>query len=257
MNLLERKNFILRMLDEKPSVDVAELSAVLGVSEVTVRKVLNEMDTQHLLKRTRGGAVSLSLAASERPESEKEQTNIREKRAIAARAYAMIEERDGIFLDAGSTSMELAKLIRDGEKRRIVVMTHAINIAYILVGAPDIEFVMVGGSVRHNIMSCVGAMAESTISDLYFDKLFLGCNALSLEHGVTTPNVNEAHVKKVMLSSAHKSILLCDSSKFGQVSMCRICPVSALDVVITDSNLDPADRELLAQNCGTLEIAEL
>jgi len=256
MLTVERKNVILKMVDENSTVSVPELTEILGVSEVTVRKMLNELDRQGLLKRTRGGAVSLHMAVREVDEKEKEKTNIKEKRAIAKIAYNMINDSDTVFLDAGSTTLELVKLIRNGNKRNITVVTNALNIAMELISSYDIEVVVIGGILRHKIMSCVGGVAENTLAGMYFDKAFIGTNSLSLERGVTTPNLYEAQVKQSMLKSAKKAILVCDSSKFGLTTMSKVCSLDSFAFIITDWNLKVEEQEKITEAGINLVIAE-
>lgn len=231
----ERKRYILELLKEKDYVSVAELSADFKVSEVTIRKLLNELDSYGYLKRTRGGAISLSISKDEFEEKEKEKTNIKEKRAIARAAYDCIEDGNIIFLDAGSTTLELVRLIKNGNKRNIVVVTNAINIAYEMTEAEDIELILIGGCVRHRILSCVGSVAEKSIESLYFDKLFLGANSIDIAHGITTPNIYEAQVKRQMLKSSKEVILITDYSKFDKASLSQICPVKVINHLITDN----------------------
>lgn len=233
----ERKRRILEILEEKASVTVAELSEKFNVSEVTIRKILNELDDYGYLKRTRGGAVSLSTSIREFEQKEKEKTNIKEKMAIAKVAYDYVQNGETTFIDAGSTTLELVRLIKNGNKRNIVVVTNAINLAVEMIDAEDIELVLIGGCVRHRILSCVGSIAERAIESLYFDKVFLGTNSIDIEHGLTTPNIYEAQVKQHMLKSAKEIILLADYSKFGQASLAKVCPVTSINKIITDWNV--------------------
>lgn len=226
------------MLQEKSFVSVKELSAEFNVSDVTIRKMLNQLAKSGYLKRTRGGAASLTASIREFEEKEKEKRNTEEKKAIAKMAYDHIEDGETIFLDAGSTTLQLARLIREGNKRNIVVVTNAINIAVELIEAEDIELILIGGNVRHRILSCVGGIAEKAIEGLFFDKLFVGTNSLDLEHGITTPNTYEAQVKQCMLKSAKERVLLVDYSKFGTVSLTKVAPVTGVDLIITDWNID-------------------
>lgn len=230
----ERKRAILDILQEKSAVSVGELSDIFNVSDVTIRKILNELDDFGFLKRTRGGAISLSNSIREFEEKEKEKRNIREKKAIAKCAYDYINDGDTTFFDAGSTTLELIRLIKNGTKRNIVVVTNAINLAMEMIEAEDIELILIGGNVRHRILSCVGGITEKAIEGLFFDKVFLGTNSFDIEHGITTLNIYEAQVKQCMLRSAKTKILLTDSSKFNQTSLAKVCPVTSLDLLITD-----------------------
>lgn len=233
----ERKRQILDMLQEKTSVSVSELSDKFNVSEVTIRKMLNELDDHGFLKRTRGGAMSLTTSVSEFEEKEKEKRNTKEKKAIAKVAYDYIKDGETVFIDAGSTTLELIRLIKNGNKRNIVVVTNAINIAMEMIEAEDIDLILIGGCVRHRILSCVGSIAEKAIDSLFIDKVFLGANSLDIEHGITTPNIFEAQVKQRMQKSTKEIVLIADYSKFGLTSLAKICPITSINRIITDWNV--------------------
>ncbi|TCL71632.1 DeoR family transcriptional regulator [Hydrogenispora ethanolica] len=252
----ERKRAILDILQEKPAVSVGELSDIFNVSDVTIRKVLKELDGFGYLKRTRGGAVSLSNSMREFEEKEKEKRNIREKKAIARCAYDYIRDGDTAFFDAGSTTLELIRLIKNGNKRNIVVVTNAINLAVEMIDAEDIELILIGGNVRHRILSCVGGITEKAIEGLFFDKVFLGTNSFDIEHGITTPNIYEAQVKQCMLRSAKQKILLTDSSKFHETSLAKVCPVTSIDLMITDWNAPPEYVQQLRELGVNVAVAE-
>ena len=234
----ERKRAILDILQEKTSVSVGELRDLFNVSDVTIRKILNELDDYGFLKRTRGGAVSLTTSIREFEEKEKERKNTAEKKAIAKKAYEQIEDGETAFIDAGSTTLELIRLIKNGNKRNIVVITNAINLAVEMIDAEDIDLILIGGNVRHRILSCVGGLAERAIESLFFDKVFLGANSIDIKHGVTTPNTYEAQVKQQMLKSAKEKIVLADYSKFNEATLAKVCPIDSIDLLITDWNLE-------------------
>ncbi|HHV31124.1 DeoR/GlpR family DNA-binding transcription regulator [Caproiciproducens sp. LBM24188] len=255
MLTVEKKNLILSMLEKKPVVTVPELSEALETSEVTVRKILNEMDEQGLLRRTRGGAVNISTIR-EFEEKEKEKKNPLEKRAIAKKAYEYINNFDTVFIDAGSTTLELVKEIKNGNKRDIVVITNALNIAFELLEADDIELVFIGGSVRHKIMSCVGGFAENTIKSLCIDKAFIGCNSITVETGITTPNLYEAQVKQCVLKASRETILISDYSKFGHTSMARISPLKDITRLITDNRIPQQLRNQIESTGVDLIVVE-
>lgn len=256
MLTLEKKNLILQLVEKHSVVTVSNLAEVLGVSEVTVRKLLNNLSRQGLLRRTHGGAVSLSVPVRENDLQSKERTNVRKKRDIARKAYELIADYDTVFLDAGTTTLELARLIRNGSKRNISVITNGMNVAAELLEAWDIELMLVGGRVRHDVVSCVGPAAEAMVSSLVFDKSFVAANNLSLEHGVTTPHQTEAAFKRAAFEAGRQRILLCDSSKFGSSSMSKIRPLRDFDSIITDSGLDAGLRESFRAAGAALIIAE-
>jgi DeoR/GlpR family transcriptional regulator of sugar metabolism len=240
---LERKNHILKLLDEKSAVTVGELAESLEVSEVSIRKILNGLARQGLLRRTRGGAVSMSVPARESDLRAKEKTNTRQKKAIAARAYDFVSDYSSLYLDAGTTTLELVRLIGNGSKRNLTVVSNAFNIAAGFMDSPDLEIILTGGGLRHGVGSCVGPIAEQAVASLCFDMAFIAANHVSLQNGATTPSLAEARIKRLSAERAAKKILLCDSSKFsGSASLACIAPLKFFDLVITDDGLSETLR---------------
>lgn len=242
----ERKNLILKIVNERSFVSVIDLAGLLKVSEVTIRKLLNDLDHQGALRRTHGGAISIVIPMRESDFRVKEKTNTSEKQIIARKAYELIEEEDTIFLDAGSTTLELARQIREGRKRRITVVTNAVNLAVELLDCYDIEVILIGGHLRHDVVSCVGPLAEMSLGALHFDKAFMGANNVSLQHGATTPKLIEGKFKQQAIESATKAYLLCDSSKFNSASFAKICPLDRFNAIITDSGVPEKTHQELS-----------
>ena len=181
MNQEERKKYILERLKISSSVSVSELSEAFGLSEVSVRKLLSGMEQEGVLKRTWGGAVSAYGSLREFSHQENENRQMEEKQAIAREAYGCIGDGEAVFLDSGTTTLELAKLIVAGEKRKIVPCTNNIFIAAELAKAADIRSIIIGGELRTNIYSCVGSLAQQALSGLFFDKGFISGNHFTLE----------------------------------------------------------------------------
>lgn len=165
---------------------------------------------------------------------EKEWKHTAEKLSIAYAAYDCISDGDAVFLDCGTTTTQLARVIRSGSKRKILVGTNAINIAMELSEAEDISVIVIGGNFRHRILSCVGAYAEEMMKTLFFDKGFISGNHLTLEHGFTTPDLQEARMKRLMMASCKEHYIALDYSKFGDDSLGLIASVSDLDGIVTD-----------------------
>jgi DeoR/GlpR family transcriptional regulator of sugar metabolism len=254
---IERKNMILETIKAKQAVTVAELSTTLGVSIVTVRKMLTALERQGLLRRTHGGAVSTAMPFREPAVADKLNEAKREKQAIAARAYDLIEDQETIYLDAGTTTLELARLIKKGAKRNLVLVTNAINLVAELLDTPDIKVVLTGGELRHSVISCVGPLAETSIRGLHFDKAFIAANNVTVGFGPSTPIPAEAQVKRSAIESATAAYLLCDSSKFGAASLVSIAPLTVFTAVITDSGLDEKYRIEFADAGLQLFLAEV
>ena len=234
MNQEERRKYILGQLQVRSSISVAELSEALCLSEVSVRKLLTGMEQEGVLKRTWGGAVSAYGSLREFSHQENEIRNIAEKREIAREAYDLIGDGDAVFLDSGTTTLELARRIVEGPKRNVVACTNNIRVALELAKAEDIRSIIIGGELRTNIYSCVGYLAGQVLNGLFFDKSFLSANHFSLERGFSTTTLGEAELKRKILSISKEKYVLIDYSKFGDDSMVLIAPPEGVDVLVTD-----------------------
>lgn len=257
MFIEERKEKIIKAVEANLSVTVNELCDLFGVSEVTIRKDLNELGNAGLIIRTHGGAVKVKETAFEQSQATKEKERILEKKEIARRAYDEIKEHETIILDAGTTVQELAKLIRNGEKSHLTVITNAFNIANELMDCENVELVFAGGCVRSQILSCVGMFTEDLFGHVVVDRVFLGSNNISAEHGLTTPNMQECRVKQCMLKSARKKYVLADSSKFRTNSLYCICKFKDLNLIITDDGIGKSYMTKITEKGGNVECVKI
>lgn len=231
----ERQNHIAELLNEKSSIRVSELSEIFNVSESTIRRDLQEMEERNLLMRTHGGAVGVNRTNFEPNFIDKKNEREEDKIHIAEIAATMIEDGDTIILDSGTTTLEIAKRIK---AKSLTVITNSIDIAAELSLKEGIETIVAGGSLRLNTRAMVGHIAENTFRNFRVDKAFIGTNGISIEEGITTPNIMEAQTKKAMINCARKVIVVADSSKFSNISFAVICPVKAVTSIITSENID-------------------
>src|SRR5688500_6039327 len=233
----QRKQRILAVLHRTPAVRVSELGRALRVSTASIRRDLTDLERTGLLKRTHGGAVSARLGIIEPSLAKKEDQCQPEKAAIGRLALAFVQPGDTIFLDAGSTTRQIARGLRhyDG----ITVVTNALNIAWDLASS-ELELVVTGGQVRRGILSHVGPLADQAIAGIHVNKLFLAANGVDFEKGVTTPNLLEAQTKRAMIERATEVILVADHTKFGRVTFGHICNLDRIHHVITDDGV-PSD----------------
>jgi len=234
---MERRTRILRMLEEKPLVTVSELAEEFSLSEVSIRKLLMNMEKDGLLQRTWGGAVGLESSVHEFSHSEKEKRRYEEKCAIARLCYEDIQDEESVFLDSGTTTMQLAKLIAAGDKRNIVVVTNALNIAMVFEKCEDIRVILIGGEFRHRIVCCTGELALDALNQFCFDRSFISGNHFSLERGFTTPLLSEARMKGRAIELSKYSYVVMDSSKYGGNSLSLIKPIDAVTAIVTDWRL--------------------
>lgn len=236
MLLEDRKDYIIRQLEKQPSITVKELSAAFDMSEVTVRKLLMQMEQEGMLKRSWGGAVRITNAAHELPYTDKENKCLMEKRAIARAAYDRIMDGETIYIDCGTTSFELVKLVVSGDKH-LIVCTNAFNILAELRKAPEIQSIMIGGELRPAIYSCVGPLAVTMLKMIVVDRAFITGDHFSLNHGFSVSTLKDADVKRAVFTVAKRNYIIMDSSKYGDDSMAIMGGVSDGHTLITDWRL--------------------
>lgn len=231
----ERKCKIMEILKVNQRVDVQGLIQALQVSESTIRRDLKELEESNLLKRTHGGAIPLHNVNFEPTFLEKEISNGEFKKAIAEAAVEMIQDGDVILLDSGTTMLYLAKELKRFNK--LTVVTNAVPLAQELQLYGGIELILLGGTLRKGVLSLVGPFTEQILNMIHVDKAFIATNAIHVEEGLSTPNIDEASIKRKMIASAKKSILLSDSSKIGELKLVRFAGLSDIDLFITDSGV--------------------
>lgn len=236
MLIEERKNYIVQLLESQSSVTVKDLSAKFGMSEVSVRKLLMQMEQDGLLRRCWGGAVRCSNVSQELAYTDKENRRLEEKRSIAYAAYDQIKDGETVYVDCGTTSFQLAKLIVEGDKK-LVVCTNAFNILAELRKRPDIQAIMIGGELRPAIYSCVGFLAVRMLEMIVVDRAFITGDHFSLEHGFSVSNMQDLQVKQSVLKSAKRNYVIMDSSKYGDDSMAVFAPLGVAKNLITDWHL--------------------
>jgi len=239
----ERRRAILEILDRDGRVLVLDLARRFETSQVTIRKDLEELHAHGLIHRTHGGALPAREGALEDPTlREKEKLHRKEKLRIAQAAVGMVQEGQVVILDSGTTTTAIAHSLR--HFHNLTVVTNAVNIAAELSGTA-VEVILTGGTLRKNSFSLVGPIAEETLHRLNADILFLGVDGFDVQYGLSTPNLLEAKVNRVMVEVAKRTVAVCDSSKFGRRSLSLIVPPSALHQVVTDRGVLKSDVRLL------------
>ena len=239
----ERRRAILDMMQHDGRVLVADLAQQFQTSQVTIRKDLEILHVRGLVHRTHGGALPTRQGALEDPTlREKAKLYRKEKLAIAIAAARLVAEGQVVILDSGTTTTEIARALRNF--KNLTIITNAVNIAAELANS-SLEIILTGGTVRKNSFSLVGPIAEETLRRLSADILFLGVDGFDVQYGLSTPNLQEAKVNRVMVEIAKRTVATCDSSKFGRRSLSLIVEPSALHHVITDHGIRKADIKAL------------
>ncbi|MFE9572189.1 DeoR/GlpR family DNA-binding transcription regulator [Streptomyces sp. NPDC006692] len=235
----ERQQEILRIARESGRVDVLSLAETFQVTAETVRRDLKALDRAGLVRRVHGGAIPAGRLDFEPDLAERESTAADEKDRIVRAALAELPAEGSVILDAGSTIARLAaELPLDSG---LTLVTHALPAAARLADHPAIDLHLVGGRVRHRTRAAVDAWALRAYGEIRADVAFLGTNGFGVAHGLTTPDLAEAAVKRAAIAAARRVVLLADSAKHGQEHFARFGDMADVDVLITDSGLSPHD----------------
>jgi len=233
-----RLNAILTALQQSGSVSVEGLSKELDVSLVTIRRDLDALEGQGLLRRTHGGAVSIEPFFYEPFRNDRSfQAQVErfadEKRRIGRAAAALIKEGEIIALTPGTTTTEVIRGLP--LNHHITVVTSTVNVAMELSKRKDLDIFVTGGHLRGEWFSLVGPTAAQSLSHLLISTLFVGTDGIDAKHGASCFSPDEAQLNSTMVKQAQRKIAVVDHSKFGVVAGWRICPTSDLDILITDS----------------------
>lgn len=231
----ERRERIRDMLRRKRVVRVDEVCRSLRVSPATARRDLKAIEAEGRIRRVHGGAVSVRTRLEEPMFDDKTSIAAREKRRIAEAAAGLLESGDTVFLDGGSTVLELARLI--AERDDITAVTNSLRAAIELAGIGP-RLILVGGELRRLSQTMVGSLAQPLLEKMHVDKAFLGTMGFSLDHGLTTTDPEEALTKYQVARRAKVAVLLADSSKLGEVSFAGSGEVEDVDVLVTDTKAD-------------------
>lgn len=249
----ERHAIILDSLMKHERVQVSELAETLEVSAVTIRKDLSELEKQGRLYRSHGHAIKTDPYINNRSVIEKETLMPTQKMLIGAKAAELITADDSIILASGTTIHAFARCIRP--VHHLTVISACLRATEILGALDNVEIIQLGGILRHSSLSMVGEYAKAPFSECACSKLFLGVDGIDPDFGITTTDIREAELNKVMMRAAQKVIVLADSSKFMRRGFSKISDLSDVDLIITDSGVPQAMRERLEERGIELLIA--
>ncbi|WP_406944659.1 DeoR/GlpR family DNA-binding transcription regulator [Halobacillus sp. SY10] len=227
----ERQQLILKTVKNDHTSKIKRLVEVTGASESTIRRDLDQLEEQGLLRRVHGGA-SLRSSASEEPTMREKVTKFHsEKQAIAQFSASLVQEGDCIFIDAGSTTFEMIPFLKE---KNIIVVTNGLSHLDAL-NTHQIKTYVLGGLVKHQTGAVVGAGAIQNLQQYRFDQCFMGANGVTLQDGYTTPDPEEAAIKQMTLNLSKNRYVLADHSKFEKVAFMKFSNLSEAEI-ITDYN---------------------
>ena len=235
----QRFSLLVEILQENQIGHLADLAHRLGVSVNTVRRDLQQLEEQGLVRRIRGGALYTKQADVEAPLDVRWREHTQEKRLIAIAAAELIQPDEIALLDTGSTNLYLAKELRG--KKRVTVVTCSLPVMWELKDDSQINLVGLGGELYRQEKYFHGPQVDQELAQLRADKLFLGIASIEAENGLSELHLAEVPMKRAMLGVANERIVLADGSKVGHSSFFRLCAVSDVNMLITDPSADPTE----------------
>lgn len=243
----ERLEKIKTYILKRESTSIHDLMKTFNISRATVRRDLNMLTLPEEFQLTRGGIIRqpTEKAFSELPYSEKRASNVQEKKRIAQAACNLIKPNTTIMIDNGSTTIEMAEVLKSA--KNIHIVTDDILLASSLTMNPYIDVTVLGGRLRTGFFSVHGYYTESLLRQLHFDQSFMSIDAVDLNGGCTISNIDEVSVKKEILRCSTQTILLCDHTKFEMRSVAQVCRLEEISLFITGTELEEGKYNAMCQ----------
>lgn len=248
----ERRQTILRLIQERSSVHVTELAGLLDVSEGTIRNDLTALEEDQLIVRVRGGAIMRDGGAPLTTFSARARVHFDAKRRIARWAAEMVEDGDAIALDASTTVLNIATFLQD--RRGLTIITNGIEVARALAQNPSNTVILLGGILRSDGNAVAGTFGERMLDELHVQTAFVSCVGLTIDAGLTEADVLQAQIKRLLVQIALRVVLFADSSKFGQVGLVPFATIDQITHVVTDDGIAPEMIEDLRSSALTLTV---
>jgi DeoR family fructose operon transcriptional repressor len=241
---VERRQEIALVVRQDGRADVSDLANRFEVTPETIRRDLTDLERQGILRRVHGGAIPIERFRAEPAIAEKAEAMAKEKARIASAALAFVPDRGTVLLDAGTTTLALARVFPD---REVTVFTNSMSIGLELSSKRNVPLYLIGGRVRGRTLADVDDWALRQLADLRVDVAFIGTNGLTVARGLSTPDPAEAAVKREMCRAARQVVVLADHTKVGEDDAVRFASLEDVDALVTDSGLAASDRQALEE----------
>lgn len=233
MLAIERRNAILSKLNLDGKVIVSQLSCEFDVTEETIRRDLEKLDKEGLVKKTYGGAVLVQNFNTDLPHSVRKRANVESKQKIAEKISGLFHDGDCIMIDASSTALSILKYIK--KLKNITLITNSVEALIDLSDKDDWTVFSTGGKLKRGSLSLVGPSAEKTIRAFHVDYAICSSKGIDIARGITDSNEKDSEMKQAIFDSAENKILVIDSSKFDKISLIKVCDVNDVDIIATDT----------------------
>lgn len=232
----ERYSKLVEYLQKHRIIKVDQLMSFFGISIETARRDLNHLEKEGVIKKIYGGATLVSKEAKEPTTSDRMTRNLVEKSDIGKKCADFINDGDSVLIEVGTTTLQAARALKG--KKNLIVITNSIHVVNELMDT-NFEIYVVGGRVRHGEGSISGAVSMFELENFHISKAIISAGGVSVERGLSDYNIEEALVRKKVVEQAVETILVADNSKFGRDVLAHVCPLSAIDLVITGTGLNP------------------
>jgi DeoR/GlpR family transcriptional regulator of sugar metabolism len=253
MLAIARKKTIKDIIIENKSVTVAELTKQFKVTEETIRRDLKQLEEEGILTRTYGGAYISDGVQNDVDVNLREHIHVEGKKKIARECLKHIQKGDSIFLDASTTSLMIAQLLKD---IKLTVVTNSVKVVQALNDRMQINVVVIGGEFARSSQSNLGRTSEQVLNNYYFDTAFISCRSVSMDHGITDSNELQAGIRMIAANHGQKVFLIADYTKFDKTSYTQITDFSLIDHVVVDAQLSKEWQTFLSERNVVLHEAE-
>ncbi|MFC5176205.1 DeoR/GlpR family DNA-binding transcription regulator [Nocardioides taihuensis] len=253
MDVSERRRGIVELAVREGYVEANRLAHELGVNISTVRRDLDVLASDGLLRRTHGGARPTAGLAVDVPYAQKVRERSTEKAAIGLRAAEDVRDGDTVMLDSGSTTYQVAVALR---QKCLTVITNDLRIAKFVSTDPAARLLVTGGELLGSVFTLVGHHTTSFLESYAADWAFLGADAVDVRAGITNTNTFEVPIKRAMLAAAHKTVVVTDSTKFGLTALARVATLGEVDEIVTDGGLDAEVAETFGSQIVYARVGE-
>lgn len=237
MDAKSRRALIEQRVVSRGEVDYASLAIEFGVSEMTIRRDIELLEEENVVRRVVGGAISLVGKANEPPFAARASVAAVEKAHLAQAAVALVQPHETVILDSGSTILAVARELR-GRHLGLTVVTPSLLVALELADEPDTTVLVTGGRVRPGEMSLIGSEAEDAFLRYNCDVFFMGVAGIDALHGATEYHREEGAVKRYAVNAADRVIAVVDSSKLGRVQLINVARLGEITAIVTDADED-------------------
>jgi DeoR family transcriptional regulator, fructose operon transcriptional repressor len=240
---------ILDQLSSTGFSSVSNLAIALDVSEMTIRRDLGKLESQGYIRRTHGGAITEARTQIELDYRARQKRQAQAKEKIGKLATGLVQNGQSIFVDAGTTTLSMAKHLKSLKYVRVV--TNSLPVQTELLDNTNIEVILIGGRILTSTMSLVGTLAQENLSTMRFDWAFLGTGGIDLERGLTHSTMEEIPIKKNAAESATKVAVLADHTKFGYNALTLFMPIENVNLIITNKKMGDEVEKLKTDVIGT------